>query len=323
MVVMGPIEKQEIGDSQVHCKGHDRPAEADGENRKGRKEERTDEESKNRAGRGWDQGQKPDEGPRKGKDQQKGDTDRRQEDRHPHIPPGGIFVVQGGAIGPDGGEDKSGTLGLILTIELLRQLIQERGDGTDKGRIRRRTGQFRYDQQMGAVLGQQMTPVHHGVPGRQDLRHPRQNEVPDAQGITGEDPGLTDPLQVLQQREILRQSLTHLRRLEERSDLRLQLRTVEQQGQVSDDVADEFRHQRLHLPHADLPEETALHEPGLNQLGPGHQIIPRTSPDLAVDDQPVLNGKMTDDPVGIRQDRVVTGHRCQDVGIDLDIGGYI
>ena len=32
---------------------------------------------------------------------------------------------------------------------------------------------------------------------------------------------------------------------------------------------------------------------------------------------------MTDDPVGIRQDRVVTGHRCQDVGFDPDIGGYV
>ena len=72
--------------------------------------------------------------------------------------------------------------------------------------------------------------------------------------------------------------------------------------------------------HADLPEETALPEPGLDQLGPGHQIIPRSSPDLAIDDQPVLNGKMTDDPVGIRQDRVVTGQRCQDVGFDPDIG---
>ena len=87
---------------------------------------------------GGDQGQKPDEGPRKGEDQQKGDADRRQEDRHPHIPPGGVFVVQGGAIGPDGGQGEADAPGLILSVELLRQLIQERGDGPDIGRVRRR-----------------------------------------------------------------------------------------------------------------------------------------------------------------------------------------
>ena len=123
--------------------------------------------------------------------------------------------------------------------------------------------------------------------------------------------------------EVFRQSFAHLHRREERGDLRFQLGTVKQQGQVADDVVHKLRHQRLHLLHADLPEKTALLQPGLDQFGPRHQIIPRTSPDLAIDDQPVLEGKMTDDPMGILQDGIVTGQRCQDIGFYSDIVGYV
>ena len=74
--------------------------------------------------------------------------------------------------------------------------------------------------------------------------------------------------------------------------------------------------ERLHLLHADLPEKTALPEPGLDQVSPGDQGVPVPSPDRDINDQPVLNGEMADNPVGVRQHGVVTGERCQNVRFD-------
>ena len=40
------------------------------------------------------------------------------------------------------------------------------------------------------------------------------------------------------------------------------------------DVGDEIGEEGLHLPRPDLPEEAALPEPGLDQVGPGDQGVP-------------------------------------------------
>ena len=152
-----------------------------------------------------------------------------------------------------------------------------------------------------------MPTVKQGVSGRQELRHPGQDQIPDAERITGNEIGLTDALQILHEIEVFRQRFAHLRRREEGGNLRLELLLVEQQRHAADDMVHQLRHQRLYLLHADLPEKTALLQPCLYQLGPCHHGIPIPSPDCAIDDQPLLNGEMTDDPVGVRQDGIVTG----------------
>ena len=136
-------------------------------------------------------------------------------------------------------------------------------------------------------------------------------------------PGLTDALKFCNSLRSSARRHAHLRRRRSGAISGLQLRTVEQQRHLVDDVGHELRKKGLHLLHADLPEKTALLQPGHNQLGPGHQIISGASPDLTIDDQSVLEGKMADDPVGVLQDRVVTGQRRQDIGFDPDIVGYV
>ena len=83
-------------------------------------------------------------------------------------------------------------------------------------------------------------------------------------------------------------------------------------------MGDEIGEERLHLPRPDLPEEAALPEPGLDQIGPGDQGVPVSAADRDIDDQPVLGGEMADDPVGVGQDGVVAGQRGQDVRFDPD-----
>ena len=78
----------------------------------------------------------------------------------------------------------------------------------------------------------------------------------------------------------------------------------------------QFRKERLHLLHADLTEKTARLEPLLDRLARGDQGVPVLIPDLNIDDQPILDGEIADDPVGIRKDGVMTGERCQDVRFD-------
>ncbi|MCX5820157.1 MAG: hypothetical protein NT047_09650 [Deltaproteobacteria bacterium] len=265
----GTVQEQQIGDPQIHREGHDRPAETDGQDGEGGKEERAEKQRENGAGRGRKQGQKPDEGPGKGDDQQEGDPDRRQDDRRSHVVAGGVLVVQRGPVGPRGRQGETDAAGLNLAVELLPERLDERGNGSGIGRVRRRTLQFRHDEQMFPVPGEQFPPVELGVPARQELGHPGQDRVSQTEGITGDEVGLPDPFEPLHDLEIFRQRPAHLGRREERRDLRLQLRSVVQQGQVTDDMGHQFRKERLHLLHADLPEKTALPEPGLDQVGPG------------------------------------------------------
>ncbi len=71
-----------------------------------------------------------------------------------------------------------------------------------------------------------------------------------------------------------------------------------------------------HAPHAALRHAVRASKVTLDHIRPGRQRVPVTSPDRDIDDQPVLGGKMADDPVGIRQDGIVPGQRCQDVRFD-------
>jgi hypothetical protein len=78
------------------------------------------------------------------------------------------------------------------------------------------------------------------------------------------------------------------------------------------------------MTHSDVPEETALHERRLDPVGPFHESVPIPAPDLQIHDQPILAGQMANDPVGIRQNRIMTGQGGQNVRFDLDAAkGFI
>ncbi len=108
----GAVEEEQIGDPQIHREGHDRPAEADRQDRERGEEKRADQKREDGPDRRREEREKPDEGPGKGDDEQKGDPERRQEDRRPHVPPRGVLVVQGGAVGPDRRQGEPGASGL-------------------------------------------------------------------------------------------------------------------------------------------------------------------------------------------------------------------
>ncbi len=89
---------------------------------------------------------------------------------------------------------------------------------------------------MAAVAGEDLPPVELGLPAREELGHPGQDEVPEAEGVAGDEAGLADPLEPLERLEVLRQDPAQFGGREERRDLGLQLFAVEEQREVGSDV---------------------------------------------------------------------------------------
>jgi len=86
-------------------------------------------------------------------------------------------------------------------------------------------------------------------------------------------------------------------------------------------MANEFREECLHLLHSHLPEQAAFAKPRLDHLGRNHQVVPGSLPPFPtrdIDNQSILDGKMANDTVGVRQDGIVTGKRCEDIRFDPD-----
>ncbi len=181
----GAVQEQQIGDPQVHREGHDRPAETDRQDGQGGEEKRADQQRENSAGGRWDQGQQADEGPGEGDDQQKGDPDHRQENRRSHVPSGGVLVVQRGPVSPRRRQCKADAAGLILIVELFTERLDQRGYVPGIGRVRRSALQFRHDEQMFSVPGKQLPSVEAGVPARQELGHPGQDQISQVRGDRG------------------------------------------------------------------------------------------------------------------------------------------
>ena len=160
---------------------------------------------------------------------------------------------------------------------------------------------------MAAVAGEDLSPIELGIPAREELGHPSQDEVSQAEGVAADEVRLADPLEPPERFEVIGQDPAQFGGREERRDLGLKLRSIEEQGKLAYNVGDEIGEEGLHLPRPHVPKKAAFPEPGLDEISPGDQGVPVSGTDRDIDGEPVLGGDMADDAVGVGQDGVVAG----------------
>jgi hypothetical protein len=78
---------------------------------------------------------------------------------------------------------------------------------------------------------------------------------------------------------------------------------------------DEFREKLLFLAETDALEQATLPQALFDQRGRPDQSFLIRAGKADIDDHPVLDGVMGDDPVGIGQDKIILGQRRHQIGI--------
>jgi len=236
---------------------------------------------------------------------------------------GGILIVQRGAVGPYGRQCESGGIGGPASVDPLLQAGYQRRNGPGVSGVRCGSPKLRRDQQVIPVPRKDFPPVEPGLAAGKKLGHSSQNEVPQTQGITGNEAGLADSLHSLQGFQILRQDRLYPLRLQKRRHLRLEMFRVEEQRKAVGDPGDEFRKERLDPPGADLSEQTACPESLFDRIPRGDQGVTIAARAGDIDHQPVLDREVPDDPMGIRQNGIVEGNRFQNIRFDPEEIGFV
>ena len=234
------IQKQKIGQAQIHRKSQNRASETHRQNRHGIKNKRADEQGGYRPHGGGKQRQQADERPGKSKNQQQGDSERRQKNRQPRVAFGDGFVVQRRAIRADG-RQAVGCFEIRAFRQIAPAVFQKPFNLRGTCRIRSRSSDTGDDKRVSAVCRKQLPLIKLCFICREQSRHLPQNNAGESQGISGHHVRPANPFQPAQALPVLRHGLTDFFRRQKRCNFLFQFRCAEKHGQVRGNIRRQLR----------------------------------------------------------------------------------